>query len=66
MRALNNISLMGNNAETISAAYVDAIKTHQDLINLMNLYPIFTGVVLLIYFLIFTYIITLIHKGFYE
>jgi len=33
---------------------------------LINLYPVFTGVVFLIYFLIFTYILTLIHKGSYE
>lgn len=57
---------MGNRADDSSTVAVEVINTYEELITLINLYPVFTGVVFLIYFLIFTYILTLIHKGFYE
>lgn len=66
MNTLNNISSMGNRADDSGTVAVEVINTYEELITLINLYPVFTGVVFLIYFLIFTYILTLIHKGFYE
>lgn len=66
MSTLTNIHAMGNRADDSGTVAVEVINTYEELITLINLYPVFTGVVFLIYFLIFTYILTLIHKGFYE
>lgn len=66
MYTITSINSMDNSAENSSATAAEIIRTYEELITLINLYPVFTGVVFLIYFLIFTYILTLIHKGFYE
>lgn len=57
------ISLMGNRAEDGSATALHTLKHYQDLVALMNSYPIFTGMMFLIYFLIFTYLLIGIHHN---
>lgn len=59
----HNISLMGNQAEDSSATALHTLQHYQDLVALMNSYPILTGMMFLIYFLIFTYLLIGIHNN---
>lgn len=63
MHDILHISLMGNRAEESGATALHTLQRYQDLVALMNSYPIFTGAVFLIYFLIFTYLLIGIHSN---
>jgi hypothetical protein len=63
MHDILQINLMGNRAEDSSATALHTLQSYQDLVALMNSYPIFTGVIFLIYFLIFTYLLIGIHNN---